>query len=144
MLEVRLCKPADLYISWKCWVGGNLNIINQWGNHKKGGGDKFFKFSGGEQKWGEHDFWLKFSGEKALEETMTLNVWKLWNLYFPSAQTKGFKISLSFHWHSEILLWNLLTLMLYIFSILSVCLSTNDQIVKQCGINQHHTKINRG
>ena len=30
---------------------------------------------------------------------MTLNVWKLWNLYFPSAQTKGFKISLRLKSH---------------------------------------------
>ena len=39
---------------------GNLNIINQWGNHKKRG--EFWNFSRGKQKGVEHDFWFKFSG----------------------------------------------------------------------------------
>ena len=31
--------------------GGNLNIVNQWGEPQKGGGGtKFVKFSGGKQK----------------------------------------------------------------------------------------------
>ena len=33
-------------------MGGNLNIINQWGKPQKGGGGKFLKFSGGKQGGG--------------------------------------------------------------------------------------------
>ena len=44
-------------------MGGNLNIINQWGNHKKwgGGGDQIFKVQWGEAKKGDTIFDLKFS-----------------------------------------------------------------------------------
>ena len=44
VLEVRLCKPAIYKL--KILVGGNLNIINQWG-----AGD-----GGGPQKGGEPSF----------------------------------------------------------------------------------------
>ena len=33
-------------------MGGNLNIINQWGELQKGGETKFFKFNEGEEKDG--------------------------------------------------------------------------------------------
>ena len=52
-------------ISWTFWVGGNVNIINQWGDHKKGV-SKFWNFSGGSKRegggsgGGGQDFWLKF------------------------------------------------------------------------------------
>ena len=39
-------------------MGGNLNIINQWGEPQKGG-TKFWNFKGGV---GGHDFLLKSSG----------------------------------------------------------------------------------
>ena len=60
---------TSLYVSWKFWVGGNLNIINESRNHKKGW-DQIFKVQWGKQKGQEHDFWLKVSGGKTLEETM--------------------------------------------------------------------------
>ena len=41
--------------------GGDLNIINQWGYHEKGG-DKIWNFSGE----GKGQFWLKFSARKNL------------------------------------------------------------------------------
>ena len=46
-------------------MGGNLNIINQWGEPQKG--EPNFKISVDVRKWGEHDFWLKFGGWKSLE-----------------------------------------------------------------------------
>ena len=54
MLEVCLCKPA-IY---------KLKILGG-GSHKKGG-TKFLKLSGGRggAEGEEHNFWLKFSGDK--------------------------------------------------------------------------------
>ena len=58
----------------------NLNIINQWGEPQKkgggGGGTKFWNFSGGVAKDGEHDFWLKFSGGKYWTKLCWKNVEK--------------------------------------------------------------------
>ena len=72
---------TSLYVSWKFWVGGNLNIINESRNHKKGW-DQIFKFQWGKQKGQEHDFWLKVSGGKTLEETMIL-ICQKWGLVGP-------------------------------------------------------------
>ena len=59
-------------------MGGNLNIINQWGEPQKGG-SQILKFQWGEEKGGGeggHDFWHKFSGGEILEETMVrLDSW---------------------------------------------------------------------
>ena len=63
MLVVSLCKPVVRKL--KILDGGNLNIINLWGNRKKGG-TKFWNLNGGEVKGGRHDFWLKFSKGKNL------------------------------------------------------------------------------
>ena len=54
-------------------MGGNLNIINQWGNHKKwgGGGDQIFKVQWGEAKKGDTIFDLNLVWG-SLEETMKL------------------------------------------------------------------------
>ena len=53
---------TSLYISWKFWVGGNLNIINESGNHKKGW-DKFLKLSGESKRGRNTIFDLKIFGE---------------------------------------------------------------------------------
>ena len=66
-LEVRLCKPAIYKL--KVLGRGDLIIINQWGNHKKGG-TKFLKFSGRKQKRGDTIFDLTSVGEETLAETM--------------------------------------------------------------------------
>ena len=75
MLEV-VC-ANQLYISWKFWVGGNLNIINQWGEPQKEEGNQIFKVQwggGGEQKGGITIFDLNFLNlvVGTLEETMTV------------------------------------------------------------------------
>ena len=55
-------------------MGGNLNIINHWGEPQKGGGGaKFLKLSGGKQKGGIMIFDLNLvggGGGGTLEETM--------------------------------------------------------------------------
>ena len=53
-------------------MGGNLNIINQWGKPQNVGGTKFSNSGGGKQKGGDMIFDSNLVGEKILEETMYL------------------------------------------------------------------------
>ena len=65
----------QLYLSGKFWVGENLSIINQWGNHKKKGGGSNFEISvGGSKNRGEGDtiFDSNLVGG-ILEETMVFD-----------------------------------------------------------------------
>ena len=52
-------------------VGENLNMINQWGNHKKG--DQIFKFQWEKAKGGITIFDINLVKEKTLEETMVFS-----------------------------------------------------------------------
>ena len=57
VLVVSLCKPVIHNLNF---FGGNLNIINQWGELQKRG-NQILKVQWREAKGGEHNFWLKFS-----------------------------------------------------------------------------------
>ena len=70
MLEIRLCKPAIHKLNiLGGGGGGEFEYYKSMGGTTKRGENKFLKVSGGEQKGGGHDFWLKFRAEKFLEET---------------------------------------------------------------------------
>ena len=66
VLVVSLCKPVIHKL--KILGGGNLNIINQWGNHKKGGGGQTLKFQWGDKRgaWNMISDSNDFSGRKNL------------------------------------------------------------------------------
>ena len=78
MLQVSLCKPV--IHSWKFWVGGNLDIINQWGEPQKRWN---WKFQRGNRGWGGEGegkrgytiFDSNLVGGKILKETMVY-FWK--------------------------------------------------------------------
>ena len=70
MLVVSLCKPVIYKL--KILGGGNLNIINQWGNHKKGGVDQILKFQWGGAKGGGGMISDSNLVGRILEETMPI------------------------------------------------------------------------
>ena len=64
MLEVRLYKPAVYKL--KILGKGKIEYYKAIKGTKKKGGNQIFKVQWGKKKWGEHDFWLRFSGGKRL------------------------------------------------------------------------------
>ena len=88
VLMVSLCKSVIQKL--KILSGGNLNIISQWGNHKNGG-NQILTFQWTEAKAGEHDFWLKFSGEN-LEGIFFEAVVIIMCDYFPKLKTHFFVV----------------------------------------------------
>ena len=77
MLVVSLRKQVIHKL--KILGGGNLNIINLWGNRKKG--EPNLKSQNGEAKGGRHDFWLKFSKRKNLGRNYGFA--KIVNIFWP-------------------------------------------------------------
>ena len=107
LLNVLAVSLSKVLHKLKILGGGDLNRINQWGGTAKKRGPDFEISARGSKRRGRHDFWLKFSRGKILEETMQ---WK--------QSTKHHSFSLQ-TWSQY--KWNLLVCFFVVFVCVYVC-----------------------